>query len=263
MCGPHRGRFRAVNLSASGSFVFLIGRRGDLFTRLYDFDISGHDPVFFKYAYEDQSGAGEGAPIQLPAEPWAEQPKIPGRITDAISIHKEGPGTVHRILRVEGRSGGETGYWERDVAAPRAEGWAFHATGEPLAGRRLRNPARDTSARGLGPGEDLRFEMSADGVEAALTNFNVYCSPARLYVREDGEVTRVSPAPHRRPAPAGARPRPRRRAAHPVRGDRRPSGRVRERHGPGDARRDRDRGARLDVHEMTRRGVTPSWAPSP
>ena len=43
MCGPHRGRFRAVNLSASGSYVFVIGRRGDMFTRLYDFDISGHD----------------------------------------------------------------------------------------------------------------------------------------------------------------------------------------------------------------------------
>ena len=191
MCGPHRGRFRAVNLSASGSFVFLVGRRGDLFTRLYDFDISGHDPVFFEYAYEDQAGAGEGAPIQLPAEPWAEQPKIPGPITDAISIHKEGPGTVHRILRVEGRSGGETGFWERDVAGPRAEGWAFHPTGAPLTGRRLRNPARDTSARRLGPGEDLRFRMEADGVSAELRDFNVYCSPARLVVREGGEVSRL------------------------------------------------------------------------
>ncbi len=62
MCGPHRGRFRAVNLSASGSEIFLIGRRGDLFTRLYDFDISGHDPVFFSYSYEDQRGRrGRGA----------------------------------------------------------------------------------------------------------------------------------------------------------------------------------------------------------
>ena len=135
MCGPHRGRFRAVNLSASGSFVFLVGRRGDLFTRLYDFDISGHDPVFFKYAYEDQSGAGEGAPIQLPAEPWAEQPKIPGRITDAISIHKEGPGTVHRILRVEGRSGGD-----RLLGARRRRA-ARRGLGVPRDRRAARGPA--------------------------------------------------------------------------------------------------------------------------
>ncbi|MFH4242710.1 hypothetical protein WAI99_21525, partial [Acinetobacter baumannii] len=78
MCGPHRGRFRAVSMSASGSFVFVVGRYGDLFARLYDFDISGHDPVFFRYAYEDQRGKGDGAPIQLPAEGWREQPKVPG-----------------------------------------------------------------------------------------------------------------------------------------------------------------------------------------
>ena len=48
MCGPHRGRFRAVNLSASGSWVFVIGRRGDMFTRPYDFDLSGHDDVLLR-----------------------------------------------------------------------------------------------------------------------------------------------------------------------------------------------------------------------
>ena len=124
MCGPHRGRFKAVNLSASGSFVFVIGRRGDMFTRLYDFDISGHDPVFFEYSYEDQRGKGDGAPIQLPAERWTEQPKIPGKVTRTISIHTTDVGSIHRILRVEGRRSGATGYWERDVADRRAKGWA-------------------------------------------------------------------------------------------------------------------------------------------
>ncbi len=90
MCGPHRGRFRAVNLSAAGSYVFVIGRFGDMFTRLYDFDISGHDPIFFDYSYEDQRGKGDGAPIQLPPAGWTRQPKIPGRITSAISISKVG-----------------------------------------------------------------------------------------------------------------------------------------------------------------------------
>jgi hypothetical protein len=172
MCGPHRGRFRAVNLSASGSFVFLIGRRGDMFTRLYDFDISGHDPVFFSYSYESQRGKGDGAPIQLPAARWVEQPKIPGTITSAISIHKTGTGAIHRILRVEGRRDGSAGYWERDVAWPRRRAWAFHRTGLPLTAKRLRNPRRDTSKRGLGKSEDRRY--------GDLLNFNVYCSPARI-----------------------------------------------------------------------------------
>ena len=181
MCGPHRGRFKAVNLSASGSFVFVIGRRGDMFTRLYDFDISGHDPVFFSYSYEDQRGKGDGAPIQLPAEPWTEQPKIPGRITSAISIHKTDVDAVHRILRVEGKRGGVTGYWERDVAAPAAEGWKFQATGLPLTRARLRNPRRDTSRRRLGRSENRRY--------GELRNFNVYCSPARI--RKDGRRLRL------------------------------------------------------------------------
>ena len=209
MCGPHRGRFRAVNLSASGSFVFIVGRRGDLFTRLYDFDISGHDPVFFRYSYEDQRGKGDGAPIQLPAAPWVEQPKVPGTITSAISIHKVGDGSIHRILRVEGTRGGRTGYWERDVAAPAAAGWKFHATGLPLTRKRLANPRGDTSARGLGPSENGHYRMRTKEMTADLIDFNVYCSPARLRVREGGQGARAAASSRRRAAPAGARPWPR------------------------------------------------------
>ena len=172
MCSPHRGRFKAVNLSASGSFVFVIGRRGDMFTRLYDFDISGHDPVFFSYSYEDQRGKGDGSPIQLPAERWREQPKIRGAITSAISIHKTGVDAIHRILRVEGRRNGKAGYWERDTAWPRRKPWTFHRTGLPLIAKRLRNPAADTSAKGLGRSENRRY--------GDLLDFNVYCSPARI-----------------------------------------------------------------------------------
>ena len=138
MCGPHRGRFRAVNLSASGSFVFVIGRRGDMFTRLYDFDISGHDPVFFSYSYEDQRGKGDGSPIQLPAERWTEQPKIPGAITSADLD----PQDRHRRRSTgscasRASAAAQTGYWERDVADPRADGLdASTPTGLPLTGAR-------------------------------------------------------------------------------------------------------------------------------
>ena len=188
MCGPHRGRFRSANLSASGSFVFLIGRHGDLFTRLYDFDISGHDAIFFNYSYENQRGKGDGAPIQLPAARWVEQPKIPGAITSQISINKVGVDAIHRILRVEGRRRGHTGYWERDVAAPRADGWTFHPTGAPLTGKPLRNPPGDTSARGLGRSENRRYRMRGDGTRGTLRDYNVYCSPSHLTLREGGKV---------------------------------------------------------------------------
>ena len=251
MCGPHRGRFKSVNLSASGSFVFVIGRRGDLFTRLYDFDISGHDPIFFQYSYEDQRGKGDGAPIQLPAARWTEQPKIPGTITSQISIHKVGTDAIHRILRVEGRRHGRTGYWERDVAAPKRDGWAFHATGLPLTGKPLNNPRRDTSARGLGRSENRRYRMRGSGIRGTLRNYNVYCSPARLRLREDGDGATAAPAHGRRPAPAGPRPRPRRRAAGAVRGAGRTARPLRAGDRPGDSVRGRDRGAGVALRART------------
>jgi hypothetical protein len=170
MCGPHRGRFRAVNLSASGSYVALIGRHGEVFTRLYDFDISGHDPVFFSYSYEDQRGQGDGSPIQLPAAPWVRQPRIPGSMTSALSIHKVGRDALHRIVRVEGRRRRTTGYWELDTASPR---WSFHRTGRPLRGRRLR-PGRTRLAR--------RRELTYAGDGVVMRRFQPFCSPARVTV---------------------------------------------------------------------------------
>src|SRR3546814_200556 len=88
MCGPQRGQFRGVNLSASGSTIFTINRYGDLYTRHYDFDLSGDDSLFFEYAYEDQRGVSDPA-IQLPTFDWLQQPKIPGAIPQNISMHKE------------------------------------------------------------------------------------------------------------------------------------------------------------------------------
>ncbi len=179
MCAPKRGRFRAVDMSASGSTEFVINRYGDMFTRLYDFDISGPDSFFVNYSYANQRGKADPA-VQLPPEPWKQQPKIPGRITSAISIEKEGRGSIHRVLRVEGRRAGHTGYWQRDSAAPRAVGWRFVSTNAKLAGEPLADPQADTSARGLGPSEDRPYVRDARGSRAVIPNFNVYCSPARM-----------------------------------------------------------------------------------
>jgi hypothetical protein len=180
-CGPERGRFRSQALSASGSTLFVVGPHGDLFTRLYDFDIAGADPLFFDYSYEDQSDVPEPR-IQLPSPAWVEQPKIPGRITDRISIHKVGTRSVHRELRVEGLRGRSTGYWHKDVQAAR---WRFTPTGAALDGDLLRNPARDTSRRRLGRGEDRRYTAGVDGARLVLDDFNVYCTPSLLQVRLD------------------------------------------------------------------------------
>jgi hypothetical protein len=188
MCGPLRGRFRSVSISASGSTSFVIGPRGDMFTRLWDFDISGSDPLFFSYSYEDQRGKAPDGVIQLPAPAWVRQPKVPGRITSAISIHKVGTGAIHRVLRVEGIGrGGRSGYWEKDITERSARAWRFHPTGLPLAGRELSNPARDTSRRRLGRAADIAFSGTVSGGRAFVPNFDLHCSPARLRVGASGE----------------------------------------------------------------------------
>ncbi|WP_067819981.1 hypothetical protein [Nocardia inohanensis] len=151
---PAGGRFRAAALSTSGSTTMVVDRSGDLYTRLYDFDISGADKVFFRYSYEDQRGLPEApdmlseridsryAAIALPAPSWVRQPKVPGEITDRISVHKTGIGSDARELRVEGAHDGRTGYWVKTLTA--AE-WRFVATDQPLAGSRLDNTAEDRS----------------------------------------------------------------------------------------------------------------------
>ncbi|HEV3129120.1 MAG TPA: hypothetical protein VGY32_09065 [Solirubrobacteraceae bacterium] len=182
MCGPRRGRFRSVAMSASGSTVFVVGRHGDMYTRIYDFDLSGDDSLFFTYSYEDQRGQANPA-IQLPAAAWVHQPKIPGRITSAISIEKVGPNVVHRTLRVEGLDRrGRTGYWEKDIVPLSAGAWRFHVSGLPLQGRPLANRRRDTSALGFGPVDGGHYVLHQDGFTASLQPFDGTCTPTVLSV---------------------------------------------------------------------------------
>jgi len=193
MCGPHRGRFPAVNLAASASTIFVIGRSGDLYTRLFDFDIGGPDAAFFRYAYDDQRGVANPA-IQLPSPAWRRQPKVPGTITSVISVEKHGFGSSGRTLRVEGRDAkGRTGFWQKEIAA---RTWRFTRTGRPLIGKVLANPRRNTSARGLGRGADRRYVYRPDLLRrtslpeaawaAEVEDFNVACSPAKVRIRLGG-----------------------------------------------------------------------------
>jgi len=179
MCGPHRDRFQAENMSASGSTIFVIGKHGDLFTRLYDFDISGDDSFFFKYSYGDQRGVAKPR-IQLPGAPWVQQPKIPGTITDRISVEKVGRGTIHRTLRVEGMRHGQVGYWQKDLTDT---AWQFVPTGGQLVGHVLDNPQYDASAVGLGPSTDRAYAGISRGARISIPDFNAYCTPARVDVK--------------------------------------------------------------------------------
>ena len=176
---PHHGRFRSIAVSASGSEVFVINRLGDMYTRLYDFDMSGSNTAVLRYSYQDQRSLPAApefglhllpnyAAIQLPAVGWVHQPKIPGVITSAISVNRTGAGSSARELRVEGRRAGRTGYWHKMVDAPR---WRFTRTGGALSATPLSNPRRDTSAQTLSPPHGHTYTARTARYRAALGRF--------------------------------------------------------------------------------------------
>ncbi|WQD13725.1 MAG: hypothetical protein U1U88_002069 [Lawsonella clevelandensis] len=51
--------------------------------------------------------------IRIPVPDWTQQPKIPGEITDRLSVESVAVGSAHRLLKVEGRKNGVTGYWKK------------------------------------------------------------------------------------------------------------------------------------------------------
>ncbi len=191
VCTPRRGALKIQNLSASGSVLFVVDRFGDLYTRLWDFDIAGLDNLFFQYSYEDQTGLADPV-IQLPGAHWVQQPKIPGRITDRISITTVGRGTEHRTLRVEGwDESGRFGFWEKDLyelESPKA--WKFVSTPKASQlGRKIANPAGDASARASGQTEDARYVLTEGGFSGEIPDFNLHCNRSVLRINlPDGKL---------------------------------------------------------------------------
>ncbi|MFY9190939.1 MAG: hypothetical protein WAN89_06720 [Lawsonella sp.] len=150
---PYNSRFLVETVSASGSVVFVTNKYGDMFVRQSDFDVNGSDPAQFRYTWQDDNRPvaedalqhrldSSTAAIKLPPRDWQQLPKIPGTITNRISIHSTAPGSQHRELRVEGKKEGHTGYWYRSLIGKE---WHFMRTGQPLKGKILENSARDRS----------------------------------------------------------------------------------------------------------------------
>ncbi|MEV0550927.1 hypothetical protein AB0H98_29350 [Nocardia salmonicida] len=195
---PLGGRFQAVALSTSASTSMVVNRFGDFYTRLYDFDISGADKVFFRYSYEDQRDLPEApdmlseridprfAAIQLPAPDWIAQPRVPGEITDRISVHRTGPGSAARELRVEGRAGGRTGFWHKTLTD---ESWTFVATDQPLSGAVLENSPVNRAQETLGPVSPYDYQgVSSQGWTARIQSFDPAVSPTPLRLEFDDGI---------------------------------------------------------------------------
>lgn len=229
MQGPLDGRFAARNLSSAGSTTFLINDYGDMYTRLWDFDMSGADTLFFSYTPDDQ-GNLKGAPnnfegffaqypflralfpqpyakFQLPPPAWVRQPKVPGEVTSQISIQQTGYTSDDRELRVEGRKDGKLGYWRKPID-PDAS-WIF----VPVPGqRRLSEPPLDNR-----PGDTSRLTMVAPsgndysgryrGATVSTSDFDHAAETVDLKICKGGACTTltafIAPTPRPNWTPAG------------------------------------------------------------
>lgn len=176
VCGPRRSTTPLQNLSASGSTVFVVSDRGELFTRLYDFDVSGANTVFGKYAWQRNRPQTDQR-WQLPAPGWVQQPAPPGRISSLISIATTGMDATDRQLRVEGIDGsGRRVVWQKQLLERR---WHVVARGGAVSGRLL--PL--AHPRPLRRAEAIGYVGTVGGRPAVVRDFNTYCSPAHLDVR--------------------------------------------------------------------------------
>lgn len=191
LCTPVNGRFQAESISSSGSTHFIINRFGDMYVQTFDFDISGADPVFFKYTYDPTKGKGPKKDPNIfsgfisrrviPIEGWIKQPKIQGTITDRISIYRIGFGVINRELRVEGQKDGVTGFFRRETKGNSP--WVFIPTGLPLEGNILNNSSNDQTLDSLGVDRSSAFSTKlSDGTKITIPNFNSHCTPADLLV---------------------------------------------------------------------------------
>lgn len=177
MGSPNHSRFRIRSLSSSASVTFVINQYGDMYTRCFDYDIGGSDPMFFHYTWEkvpDEAVSADvwlkhffdrsTADIRLPAPYWQHQPAIPGEITDRISIETTDAGMQNRRLKVEGTSEGKTGYWTKLLTEP---SWSFVETGEPLQGKLLNY----TGAEDLKPPTGIHYAGTLGDYSVEVRDF--------------------------------------------------------------------------------------------
>ncbi|MBN2359393.1 MAG: hypothetical protein JXR83_08055 [Deltaproteobacteria bacterium] len=194
ICGPERGTFVAANISVSASTLFLIGTGGAMYTRLWDFDISGEsDLLTYSYIHP----GGDDNVRALPAEGWRRQPDVDGLVTRTIAIYQTGQGNAARGLRVEGERDGRSGFFFKNLEDP---SWQFEETGAPLRAPFINDAAAlatveiaasdDTRLVGALRRENVKTELALE-----IVDFNLMCSPARVTLRHDGDVVTAGGVP--------------------------------------------------------------------
>jgi len=190
ICGPERGAFQALDISASASTMFVIGAGSELYTRLYDFDTGGENPL---YTYSYIVGADGSTTRRLPDEGWRRHADIDdGRIVPQVSIHQAGQGNAARVLRVQGEQAGVGGYFEKRIDAA---DWSFVETGDALTGPFLDEAevVEPLDAEAWPMSGTLAYESHS--LEIELVDLHWVCSPAQARLLWEGEPVTVAGEP--------------------------------------------------------------------
>jgi hypothetical protein len=141
LLSPNHGHVRGATLAVSASALLLLDEQGRVWTRFWDFDISGEDHYFFSYVWSAEQPSG-WLTFRLPLPDWVLQPPVPGPVGARVAVvtHPEVGGNGSRELRVAGLdASGASGYWSKGISP--FEPWAFHPTGEPVTVLVPRPPA--------------------------------------------------------------------------------------------------------------------------
>lgn len=128
--GPKQPHFKPLNIAASASTLFLVGKckksnKWHMFTRLVDFDTLGLNPLI---RYTHDKNCTDPHAHFLPPEEWREQPAIPlkgsASLSKNITIYQTGQGNGARELIVEGSdSQGYYGLYQKSITASEPSDW--------------------------------------------------------------------------------------------------------------------------------------------
>ena len=185
---PLDGRFIATNLSASSSTLFIINKSGEMYTRLYDYDIVGENPIFsYTYLPQERKETLTGFPFRprrLPSEGWRSQPAIDGLITDHITIVQNGLGNAGRELRVEGVDNhGNTGYFYKQIFDTQ---WNFQIDNHEITKDFLLKDEKAPLAGPMTQNYSGTMQRRGKKLEVRLLNFHHHTYSALLQLMLDG-----------------------------------------------------------------------------
>ena len=195
---PYAGAIRARSMSASGSTVFIIDSTKKMFTRFYDYDASGENPMILA-SYLSVNAITGIRKIPLPG--WKRQPAVTtGTITDRISIFQTGSGSSNRMLRVEGYNGDTIGYFEKLIDDSL---WSFVKADidSPLCVLIDSTVSPDTSLYqspfAVSYKSVLKLKNNSDSISVLLTNLNIFDSPCDVLLTHTNSTNSPDTAPAR------------------------------------------------------------------